>query len=249
MDKKILLRFDDICPTMDWEEWGKAEKILEEKGVVALLGVVPDCQDPDLMIDKPREDFWEYIKELQKKGFTIAMHGYRHVFLNGHSEFTGLPYCEQLDSIREGKRILNSHGIETDVFFAPAHNFDDNTLRALSECGFHYVSDGYSSRPYIRCGVKLLPCRYGGVPLLKNKKGYLTAVVHAHEWKREDKVGEWDNFQEMLKNYSSEIVPFPIFCEWKNGVAAIQKLNAWFYRFFNLRIRPILSDIKHTIIK
>lgn len=246
---KILIRFDDICPTMDWDEWGKAESLLEEKGVVALLGVVPDCQDPDLMIDEPREDFWEYIKELQKKGFTIAMHGYRHVFLKDHSEFAGVPYSEQLDSIRKGKQILNNHGIDTDIFFAPAHHFDDNTLRALSECGFHYVSDGYSSKPYIRYGIKLLPCRYGGVPSLKNKKGYLTAVVHAHEWKREDKVGEWNNFQEMLKNYSSEIVSFPVFCEWKNGVAVIQKVTAWFYKLFSLRIRPILSVVKHTIIQ
>ena len=36
---------------MNWEQWGKAKQLLEEKGLVALLGVVPDCQDPDLMID------------------------------------------------------------------------------------------------------------------------------------------------------------------------------------------------------
>lgn len=249
MNRRILLRFDDICPTMDWEEWGKAEQLLEEKRVVALLGVVPDCQDPDLMIGEPREDFWEYIKELQKKGFTIAMHGYRHVFLKGHSEFAGLPYSVQLDSIRKGKQILNSHGIDTDIFFAPAHNFDDNTLRALSVCGFHYVSDGYSSKPYNQYGVKMLPCRYGGVPSLKNKRGFLTAVVHAHEWKREDKVGEWENFQKILDNNSSEIVPFSVFCEWKTGGAFFQKLNACFYKFYSFRIHPILSVLKHAILK
>ena len=247
MELKILIRFDDICPTMDWEEWGKAEQLLEKKGVVALLGVVPDCQDPDLMIDNPREDFWNYIKELQKKGFTIAMHGYRHVFLKGHSEFAGLPYSEQLDSIRKGKQILNSHGIETDIFFAPAHTFDNNTLRALNECGFHYVSDGLSSSPYKRYGITMLPCRFGGVPTLKNKKGYITAIVHAHEWKRVDKVGEWVNFQSMLLNYSRYIVPFAEFSKWPKGIAFFQTIIARVFFVYIHCIRPVLSNIRHLL--
>ena len=80
MGRNILLRFDDICPTMNWEQWGKAKSILDAANVKALLGVIPDNQDPDLKIDKPREDFWNYLLELQKEGHTIAMHGYQHVF-------------------------------------------------------------------------------------------------------------------------------------------------------------------------
>ena len=54
MDKlQILLRFDDICPTMNWEMWGKAKILLDEYGVKALLGVIPDCQDEDLKITPP----------------------------------------------------------------------------------------------------------------------------------------------------------------------------------------------------
>ena len=52
---KILLRFDDICPTMNWEQWDRAKQLMNEKGVTALLGVIPDCQDPDLNIEWPLE--------------------------------------------------------------------------------------------------------------------------------------------------------------------------------------------------
>ena len=99
--RKILLRFDDICPTMNWEQWERAKQMMDKAGVTALLGVVPDCTDPDLKIDTPRPDFWEYIRELQNQGYTIAMHGYHHQFVikadglvtkNKISEFAGLPY-------------------------------------------------------------------------------------------------------------------------------------------------------------
>ena len=179
---KILLRFDDICPTMNWEQWDRAKQLMDEKGVIALLGVIPDCQDPDLNIDKPREDFWDYIKELQRQGFTIAMHGYHHVFdiqASGivtpkkHSEFAGHPYEIQYEKIKKGKAILKEHGIETVVFFAPAHSYDDNTLKALAANGFKYISDVMSSKPYKRNGIICIPSRSGGIPKIKDN-GYYT---------------------------------------------------------------------------
>lgn len=30
MSRKILLRFDDICPTMDWKQWKKAVDIMKK---------------------------------------------------------------------------------------------------------------------------------------------------------------------------------------------------------------------------
>lgn len=45
MEKRraILVRFDDICPTMDWEQWKRAVKILKRYDVKPLIGVIPDC--------------------------------------------------------------------------------------------------------------------------------------------------------------------------------------------------------------
>lgn len=230
--RKILLRFDDICPTMNWEQWEKAKQMMDKAGVTALLGVVPDCTDPDLKIDAPRTDFWEYIKNLQNQGYTIAMHGYHHQFeikadglvtKNKISEFAGLPYERQLEKIKKGKDILNSHGIVTDVFFAPAHSYDDNTLRALSACGFKYVSDGLSSKPYMRQGIKLLPCRSGGIPRMEKKSGFVTSVIHAHEWERVEKRGEFEKFDKLLKVYNKDVVNFDLFREWNKGSIVVQR--------------------------
>lgn len=254
---KILVRFDDICPTMNWEQWNKAKKILDEKDVTALLGVIPDCKDPDLNIDKPREDFWTYIKELNEQGFVIAMHGYQHVFSlkadgiithNKISEFAGLPYEVQLEKVAKGKEILNNHGIETDVFFAPAHSYDDNTIRACSACGFKYISDGYSRCPYIRHGIKMIPCRVG-MPNYKKDQEYATAILHAHEWTWDSKVDAYSKFEDLLINHSSEIVPWDIFKEWEIGSSQIEKVVEKVYYYYSNSRNKVLNTKTGRVLR
>lgn len=253
--RKILLRFDDICPTMNWEEWNKAKRLMDEAGVKALLGAIPDCKDPDLMIDNPKEDFWGYVKDLQEQGFTIAMHGYQHVFdirAKGittqikHSEFAGHSYEVQYEKIKSGKQILNEHGIETDIFFAPAHSYDDNTLKALSANGFKYLSDGKSCKPYKRNGIICIPVRFGGVPRLQ-RNGRYTVVLHAHEWINEKNVGEWNQFKKICQNNTDEIMTFEKYKELSLGNTFLQRISERAYLFFERRICPSLSKIKHFV--
>ncbi len=236
--RNILLRFDDICPTMNWEQWHTAKQMLDDAGVTALLGVIPDCQDPDLQICDAKPDFWEYIRGLQQQGYTIAMHGLNHIFslkANGIvtrdkiSEFAGLPYEEQFRKINMGKKILESHGLPTEIFFAPAHSYDDNTLRALSECGFKYMSDGLSSKAYCRYKITLLPCRSGGIPRMRTNGGYYTAVIHAHEWGYPEKAHEQVKFKNLINNHSREIISFNQFCSQKKGSSIIQRLDEQIY--------------------
>ena len=70
------------------------------------------------------------------------MHGYEHRYvtkdgglnpLNKRSEFAGLSYEEQAKKISRGYEILVEHGIKPDIFFAPSHTFDENTLKAIKE--------------------------------------------------------------------------------------------------------------------
>ena len=255
--RKILLRFDDVCPTMSWEQWEKAMQLLNEIDASALIGVIPDCKDPMLHIDAPRSDFWEYIRQLQKRGFTIAMHGLHHKFstisdgiVTKHkiSEFAGLPYELQLEKIRRGKAILNAQGVDTDVFFAPAHSYDDNTLRALADCGFKYISDGYSYRPYCRHGIICLPCTNGGIPKI-NGWGNYTAVIHSHEWLQAEKTNEFIQLQQLCAKHQNEIVSFEDFCKWKEGYAPIQQIIENLHLFIYRYIIPILVKIKHLLLR
>lgn len=254
---KILVRFDDICPTMDFNQFLRAINLLDKYEIKPLIGVIPDCLDSDLMIEKPHEDFWHFIKNLQARGYTIAMHGYQHIFESNHrgivtrrlgSEFAGLPYDVQVDKLRKGKAILSSHGIETDVFFAPAHSYDENTIKALSVVGFKYMSDGKSPKAYVWHGIKCLPCKTGGCPKIRNASNY-TAVFHAHEWVRPEKAVEYDRLVDLLETHPNMIVSFEKFSKQRCGHRWVQGLLEKCFVHYQAYIRPQLVKLYFKILK
>src|SRR5262249_58816740 len=53
MTVKLLLRFDDLCPGINWQSWRKLETIMLDEAVKPILAVVPDNQDPTLNEGQP----------------------------------------------------------------------------------------------------------------------------------------------------------------------------------------------------
>lgn len=255
---KILIRFDDICPTMDWSQWNRAVEVLNKYSVKPLLGIVPDCQDPVLKIDPPRADFWEYIRGLQAQGYALAMHGYQHRYDNiakglvtrrGNTEFAGHPYEVQYEKIKQGKAALESHGIFTDIFFAPSHSYDENTLKALAANGFKYISDGKSNKAILRHGIICLPCRSFGSPRIVGNNHYYTAVFHAHEWTRPDKAAGFESLVNLCANHTQELVDFDKYRQQKLGYLPYQKLTERIYVGWQTTVKPPLAILKHTLFK
>lgn len=216
---KIAIRLDDITPDMDWERFLKFKTLLDNYQVKPLIGVVPDNRDDNLKGSQKGapEDFWKYIKGLQAEGWCIAMHGYQHTYttskggmfpLNDFSEFAGVPYEKQLMMLMEGKEILAQKGILTDIFMAPAHSYDKNTLRALKEAGFLKLTDGFGKCPYTMKGLSFYPISFRLGSTLRKKNGCSTMVVHTgtireNEWQtyegyfRNEKVS-WMNYTDYL---------------------------------------------------
>ncbi len=192
---KIAVRLDDITPDMDWERFLKFKALLDQYQVKPLIGVVPDNRDENLMKenqDKVRHvippDFWAYIKQLREEGWMIAMHGYQHIYatskggifpLNNFSEFAGISFEKQKAMLLAGKKILMEKGIKTDLFMAPAHSYDNNTLKALKETGFKALTDGFGNAAYDWKGLTFYPISFQLSRTLKKKSGYSTMVIHA----------------------------------------------------------------------
>lgn len=197
---KIAVRLDDITPDMDWERFLACKAVLDRYQVKPLIGVVPDNRDTMLkgkskesralaekVMPGGRRDFGAYVRQLQKEGWAVSMHGYRHIYstkkggmfpLNDFSEFAGVPCAEQKRMLSEGKRMLKEQGIETQMFMAPAHSYDANTLKALKETGFTALTDGFGSRPYRYRGLTFYPISFHLSRTLKKKKGCSTMVIH-----------------------------------------------------------------------
>lgn len=212
MSMKIAVRMDDITPDMDWENFIFFLDLFEKAGISPLLGIVPDNRDKNLRRRSAREDFYELMKNLQKKGFSLAMHGCYHVYttksggmfpLNNFSEFAGLSYEEQKELLSHGKERLKENGIETDIFMAPAHSYDENTLKALIELGFTKMTDGFGSKPYTYKGMTFYPISFRLGSSLKKKSGVTTMVIHANTVTEADKAGYKKIFEEHGKNMIS----------------------------------------------
>lgn len=152
-----LLRFDDLCPTMRWSSWDEVEEVLAETGVKPILAVVPDNQDPRLRHDPPSPAFWDRMRICQARGWTIALHGYQHTYVNGEpgllrlnrqSEFAGLDYQTQLEKLRKGLAVFAREGLQAEAWVAPSHSFDWATVAALGAVGIRTISDGMGLAPF-----------------------------------------------------------------------------------------------------
>lgn len=180
---------DDITPDMNWDNFSFFRDLFDKAGITPLLGIVPKNSDKNLQIDPEREDFYEIMKGLKQEGYVLAMHGYQHLYttkkggcfpLNHFSEFAGVPYEQQKRMLADGKCILSENGIETDIFMAPAHSYDNNTLRALKEVGFTKLTDGFGTTPYLWKEMVFYPISFRLAGSLKKQKGYTTLVIHAN---------------------------------------------------------------------
>lgn len=220
MSMKIAVRMDDITPDMDWENFNFFLDLFKKAGISPLLGIVPDNKDKNLRRGSVHEDFYELMKILEKKGFSLAMHGCYHVYttksgglfpLNNFSEFAGLPYEKQKELLSCGKERLKENGIETDIFMAPAHSYDKNTLKALTELGFTKITDGFGKKPYTYRGLTFYPISFRLSSSFKKKAGATTMVIHANTVTEADK----DRYRKIFDEHGESMISYSEYLEMK----------------------------------
>lgn len=189
------------------------EQILDKYGVKPLVGVIPHCEDPMMNQYEKDTEFWKRVVSWISKGWIIAMHGYNHVYrterggmnpVNRRSEFAGEPLEVQKAKISKGVLIMREHGIDPQVFFAPSHTFDENTLIALKECSnIRIISDTIANDVYSQFGFTFVPQQSGRVRKLPFKT--VTFCYHPNVM-NDDEFVRLEKFLKRYKNY----VPFPL---------------------------------------
>lgn len=209
--KKFVIRLDDIAPNMNWGRMMEIEKYFVERDIKPLIGVVPDNQDPNLLKHEYNNEFWGKVRYWKSIGWTVAQHGFQHLYCNKNagilgishnSEFAGVGYSEQYLKIKKGKEILESNGVWQPVFMAPSHSFDAATLRALRNCGFLYVTDGYGLWPYERNGLVFVPQLFSG--FMNLGIGVYTVCAHINSMSHVD----FDRFKCETDKMLSKVVAF-----------------------------------------
>lgn len=213
MGAKYIFRLDDICENMNWDNYHKVKSIFQKNDVKPIIGVIPNNKSKEfLKYPKCDFDFWDEIRNLQNEyKWSIALHGYNHVYENENSgifgkwpssEFAGLSFQEQCYKISEGKRIFENQNIKIDAFMAPAHSMDNITIECLKQNEINIVTDGWALYPYYYKDVLFVPQLFA-TPR-KMKFGIYTWCFHTNNMS-EKKIDELEIF---IKENKKDIICF-----------------------------------------
>ena len=209
MPSRYVIRFDDICPTMNWPMWQRVERTLARHDIRPIVAVVPDNRDPKLRVASARADFWSVVRDWQSRGWTIGWHGYQHDYCNANaglvgihrgSEFAGLDEASQHAKLDAARETFRRNGIDPTIWVAPGHSFDAVTIRVLAEFGIRIISDGF----YLRV-VRDGPCVWIPQQLWRLRRmpfGVWTVCLHINSWTDRDVV----NFESAVERFSRQIV-------------------------------------------
>lgn len=165
------MRLDDASEHMNLKNWLRMKELLDKYNIKPIYGIIPFNEDPELLKYEAVSSFWEMMAEWKKQGWEPALHGCNHVFetregginpINLRSEFAGLPLERQLEKLHKGYEKLKTEGINPSIFFAPAHTFDDNTLKALYEATpIRVISDTIAWDVYFKNSFFFIPQQSG----------------------------------------------------------------------------------------
>jgi predicted deacetylase len=204
---QYLLRFDDLCPTMDRLRWERCKALIVEFGIRPILAVVPDNRDRSLEVAPADPLFWDEMRAMQAAGATIGLHGYRHLCtskgsgflaLKTSSEFAGIEVDIQLQWLNTGLKILRKQGLDPTVWVAPNHGFDNGTLRALRAAGIRMLSDGLGRIPFRREDILWIPQQLWG-PVEKTA-GIWTICIHSNS----ADLAEIERLGRFLRNHANQ---------------------------------------------
>jgi len=211
---------------MNWDNFLKIREIFNQYKIKPLIAIIPDVRDPKLISWPENKDFWAIIGELSRGGWVLGQHGYQHLATgNGgvlkihHSgEFGGLDFKLQNSMIVSGKEIIKRNLISPDVFVAPRHSFDKNTVEALKINDFCYLSDGIALYPFKKWGLIWLP-----QILWRPRKGIIGLVTVAlHTNTMTDK--DFDNLKKFIEKNRNKIGDFSELMNWHEKTNVFKKI-------------------------
>lgn len=249
---KIVIRLDDICDTMRLETFLRMKELLDRYDISPLLGVVPLNTDSGLMINEPYPGYMELMHSCKKSGWTIAMHGTHHLYdsmakgivtKRPKSEFAGKSLEHQMSILKMGKAKMIADGLDTDIFFAPGHSYDKNTILALKTVGFHIISDGRSRGNYRWMDMNFVPVRY--YRYATKPGGQITTLCfHLNNMDAQ----AFHETEKYIDKHIKEIISFDEAKKLPQYHTAIALADERIFVFYEYKIHPALSAIKRHIL-
>lgn len=211
--KKYIIRLDDASEFMNFDKWMRVISILDKMEIKAIIGVIPCAKDPEMLVgNRTISNFWEIVQSWSNKSHILAMHGVNHLYntkdgginpVHNRSEFAGLTYEVQSNLIKSGWNVFVEKHVIPEVFFAPSHTFDNNTLLALiNNTSIRIVSDTIANNIYFHNGIYFIPQQFG-----KFRKSFfkLTTFCFHPNYMHESDFSAFEEFIIKNKKYFSKL--------------------------------------------
>lgn len=241
---RYFFRLDDIAPNMNWDNFNFLVSIFKKHNIKLLLAVIPDNKDLKLLGYSANPNFWKVIGELRQNGWIIGQHGWQHLSegnggilgIHNSGEFGGLDFKLQESMITSGKEIIKTNLANPEIFIAPRHSFDKNTIEVLKINGFNCISDGIALYPFKKWGLIWLP-----QILWRPRKGLfgmITVALHPNTMTDED----FNGLEEFIGKNIKKIGNFSELIDWYSRQNIIKKfltflINQLFKIFWHLAFR------------
>lgn len=246
-----FFRLDDVAPNMNWDNFNSVAELFKNNGIKPLAAVIPDVKDPKLLSYSFNPNFWQLIAERKNSGWVIGQHGYQHLSKGGggvlkihtSGEFAGFGIEDQKAMINAGRKIMESQALSPIVFVAPRHSFDENTIRALKQNSFNFISDGIALWPFEKEGLVWLP-----QILWRPRKGMIgliTVALHTNTMS----VDDIKNLEKFIEKNRDKIGNFRELIEWHSKAGFLKKLLAFFMNWPFKFFWRIIFLFKHGISK
>tara|TARA_B100001059_G_scaffold81784_1_gene79835 strand:- start:8523 stop:9302 length:780 start_codon:yes stop_codon:yes gene_type:complete len=197
-----IIRLDDASHFSNLSKWNMIENILDKNNILPTVAIIPDNEDIALKYSEFNSKFWDKVKNWENKGWTIAMHGNKHLFhkinrrklifpFYNRSEFGGLNINDQRQKIRSSINLFLKNNISPNVWIAPAHSFDRITMEAIKhETDIRIISDGVSFSPYYFKDFYFIPQQLWQVK--KRYFGLWTICLHP-DTMTNDEINDFDS--------------------------------------------------------
>lgn len=253
MPAKYLVRLDDACETACWKKWNKIINVLIDLNIKPIVAVIPENRDEELLVDEPDQYFWDRVRQWDKKGWTIGMHGLNHAYhyvdrrkqilpFHERSEFSGASLAVQTEKLKKSFAIFKANDVTPEVFVAPSHGFDHTTVKALKlATNIRIISDGIGLDLYSNNGVVYIPQQLWWPK--KKRRGLWTICIHPNKMKMEDII----SLQKSLKNLQ-KVCEF-VCVKDLNLEVEEKKISSKIYAFYFWAIYEAKLFLKRTLLK
>ena len=138
--KSVLIPiFNDIFPIEDGEILEKSKflnviSIMKQENVNYTIAVIPDN------LKKLNDDDLFVIQRMLDYGVDVIQKGYTYTGEESKDTFVGLTFDKQLNLLNKGKKEIKKYlFFETDSFFVPFSNSDQNTVSAMIKSNYNHI--------------------------------------------------------------------------------------------------------------